>query len=56
MYGQKGRAGVERGGGCGDGGWEPWRVSRPLYIDKDGVVHDWVPIFFVSFIVIAGSA
>ena len=28
---------------------------RPLYIDGDGIVHDWVPLFFVSFVVIAGS-
>ncbi len=30
------------------------RVCSPLYIDSDGVVHDWVPIFFVSFVVIVG--
>ena len=30
-------------------------MSRPLYMDEDGKVHSWVPLFFVVFIVVVGA-
>ena len=32
-----------------------FNVARPLYIDTGGVVHPYVPIFFVFFIVCVGE-
>jgi hypothetical protein len=30
-------------------------LHRPLYIDENGVVTPWVPLYFVVFIVLVGK-
>jgi hypothetical protein len=31
------------------------RIRRPLYLGEQGVENGWVPIFFVTFIVLVGA-